>query len=274
MMIRSARLVWMSSLIVTLFLSSVSAQTWLGFAQADPQRQYAAVKKVMEGFVGGIADQDLSGEVALFGGYDLDHCASAWNYIGTWASKDDVVVPLATLALDASIWNGALRNLKYPIELWGSEMQGYESAQLADMRRSRGRRLEYRLNNRNAAFRKQLTARLDAYRKSHPSLAKVINEGACRSRMRGGEVPLRIETEPPGATVFLIPGFFYELCKAQNIDPDDTARCNRWREVITGRVSHVVGDYFYVVRWADGATRRGNLSVVDAVDDRVILRKL
>jgi hypothetical protein len=270
----SVRLVWMGGLIVTLLLSSVSAQTSSALVRLDPQRQYPAVKKVMEGFVGGIADQDLSGEVALFGGYDLDHCASAWNYIGTWASKDDLVVPLANLALDASIWNGALQSLKYPAELWQSQLRQYENAQLAEMRLSQGIALENRLNNRKAAFRKQLVSRLGTYQKLHPSVAKVINEGACRSTVRGGEVPLRIETEPPGATVYLIPGFFYELCRAQNIDPDDTARCNRWREVITGRVSHVAGDYLYVVRWADGSTRRGNLSVVDTVDGKVILRKL
>jgi hypothetical protein len=265
---------WASGLVVLLCWSSAAAQSSSALVRSDPQRQYPAIKKVMEGFVGGIADQDLRGEVDLFGGYDLDHCASAWNYIGTWASKDDLVVPLANLALDVTIWNGALRSLKYPVELWRSELRGYEGAQLAEMSRSQGAQLENRLSNRKAAFRRELAARLDGYRKSHPSALKVINEGACRSTMRGGEVPLRIETVPADARVFLIPSFFYELCRAQNIDPDDTARCNRWREVITGRVSHVAGDYFYVVRWADGSTRRGNLSVVDTIDDRVILRKL
>jgi hypothetical protein len=83
-----------------------------------------------------------------------------------------------------------------------------------------------------------------------------------------------IATEPLGAQVMFIPTFFYELCKAQRLDPDDTRRCNRWREAVDGRLSQVAGDYLYMARWPDGAIRRGTLSFTGMEDgQRVVLRK-
>jgi hypothetical protein len=127
---------------------------------------------------------------------------------------------------------------------------------------------------RRQAFMKELVGRLNAYRQSQPALGKVVHEGRCRQEITAGNINVRIETDPSGGSVFLIPTFFYDLCRAQNIDPDDTRRCNRWREAISGRTASVSGDYLYIVRWPDGASRRGKLSVVERDwDGGVILRK-
>jgi hypothetical protein len=170
-------------------------------------------------------------------------------------------------------WTGDLRRLKYLPDLWEPQLKEYEKSRLAEMRRSKGSQLVSRIENRKLTFMKQTTARLGSYQKTHPSLAKIDDAGSCRFIARGGEVPVSIETDPAGAKVLLIPSFFYELCRAQNIDSDDTVRCRRWREAISGRVSQVSGDYLYIVRWSDGATRRGKLSVMDAGGDTLVLRK-
>jgi hypothetical protein len=252
------------------------AQTSASLVQTDPQRNYAAIKKI-------ITDIDNAERAAYPAGFgtptelDLDHCASAAEYLGS-AAQGDKIVPLANLAVDATKWSRNLQLMKYPDQVWEPRLRSYETAQLGEMRRAQGRQLEDRLLGRRQTFMKQFAAQLSSYQRSHPTLGKVVNEGSCRrpndNYVRAGNRALEIATDPTGGSVFLIPTFFYELCRAQNIDPDDTARCNRWREAISGRQASVSGDYVYFVRWPDGATRRGKLSVVERdFGNSLVLRK-
>jgi hypothetical protein len=100
-----------------------------------------------------------------------------------------------------------------------------------------------------------LARQLNAYQRTHRILPPVIALGC-----GGGEIEVRIVAEPPNGTVFFIPVFFHEICRLQQIDPDDQNRCNRWREAIAGTPSMVAGDYVYLARWPDGVIRRGKLS--------------
>jgi hypothetical protein len=255
--------------------------------QNDPQRNYAAVKKIIVA----LDEAQRADEARRFGGgggggekptpyvptsFDLDHCESGSRYFGS-AAQDDKIAALADLAVDSKTWSSTLVLMKYPNQVWEPALRSYENAQLGEMRRAQGQQLQAGLQARKQAFMKQFASQLSSYQRSHPTLGNVVNEGACHRpsrEVRAGNVGLQISTDPMGGSVFLIPSFFYELCRAQNINPDDTVNCNRWREAISGRAASVAGDYVYFVRWPDGAMRRGKLSVVDReFGNVVVLRK-
>jgi hypothetical protein len=269
-MLNLTRLAPLAGLVVLLWSSAVTGQS-----QSNSQQQYLLVKTVIEGLTRRSADQGDGNRVDFtqIENYDLYQCESGASFIGAWASNEEIIPQLANLAFDVLSWTGDLRGLKYPPDLWEQQLREYEKSQLAEMRRSRDGQSDSRIHNRKLTFMKQIKTRLGAYQKLHPSLAKINDTGSCRFIVRSGEVPINIETDPAGAKVLLIPSFFYELCRAQNIDPDDTVRCRRWREALNGRVSQVSGDYLYVVQWSDGATRKGKLSVMDARGDTLVLRK-
>ena len=277
-------LAWLVGLCALLWGTPAAAQTSSSLVQTDPQRNYAAIKNIITAIDdaeraayaeqaarenGGQKVESLPPEIL-----DLDHCATASQYFGS-AAEGDKVVPLARLALDVTIWGRNLQLMKFPGQVWEPSLRNYETAQVGEMRRAQGRQLDARLQARRQGFMKEFATRLSSYQQSHPSLGRVVNDGSCHRYASAGNLSLRIETDPTGGSVFLIPTFFYELCRAQNIDPDDTQRCNRWREAISGRTASVSGDYLYVARWSDGATRRGKLSVIEQdVGGALVLRKL
>jgi hypothetical protein len=99
--------------------------------------------------------------------------------------------------------------------------------------------------------------RLNEYRKRAANkLPKIIVEGGgCGA----GGLTVRIATDPRGGQILIIPVFFYQLCKAQNLAPEDFKLCDRWREIPDGFNAEVSGDYNYIVRWSNGGRREGVL---------------
>jgi len=188
---------------------------------------------------------------------DLYHCRSGSEFVGDWGEKNELVVRMADLAFDVWSWTNELQ--PYPKSVWEPRLSAYESAEID--RLIRDANSNDSAGDRSQALAHALAADLnDATREQRATLPKVIVEGGCGA----GEFGVRIVTEPKGAQVLFIPSFFYELCRAQNVDPEDTTRCKRWREAIDGTVTQVAGDYSYVARWADGVTRRGKLRFTDA----------
>jgi hypothetical protein len=110
---------------------------------------------------------------------------------------------------------------------------------------------------------------LTSYRRSHRHARHVIL-GACVDAEAERAVPL--VTQPAASHVFVIPSFFYELCRVRKVDPEDTMRCAHWREVAS-RVVPMSGSYHYIAKWADGTTARGILDKEDASSDAITLRK-
>lgn len=109
---------------------------------------------------------------------------------------------------------------------------------------------------------------LAAYRRSHGNVLPV-EIGGCEG---AGERPIEVLTKPAATHVFIIPAFFYELCRVRRVDPDDTSRCAQWREVL-GRVVPVSGSYRYVAKWADGTTARGILDEDAVTSGAITLHK-
>ena len=255
-------------------VARAEAQTSSGLVSSDPRGQYPAIKQAMQQMYGRgspeirfmLERRSLDTNTPE---YDLYHCEYGAEYLGS-SGVGALMTDFANLAFDIVIWRNNLTKLGYPTEVVDPVLSEYETARLARALRSPRETID-RQKAAKDRFLNQFRAKLVAYRRSKPSLTPVVIEGGCGA----GEVNVRIGTEPGGAQVMVIPTFFYELCKAQRLDPEDTSRCNRWREAIDGRLSQVAGDYIYTAKWPDGATRRGTLSFTGMEDgQRVVLRKL
>jgi hypothetical protein len=100
---------------------------------------------------------------------------------------------------------------------------------------------------------------MSVYSRSHPALRGFVPEGGCG----GGGIAMTIEAVPQPARIFIIPSFYYEVCKAQGVNPNDMSGCDHWREIIGQSIDDISGEYHYLVRWHDGITRRGVLNADD-----------
>jgi hypothetical protein len=76
--------------------------------------------------------------------------------------------------------------------------------------------------------------------------------------------------KPADGQLFLIPIFLYKLCQVQHLSPADPKSCDRFKEVFSGGVSYVSGDYVYLARWADGVVRCGSLDINKFKSDSTI----
>jgi hypothetical protein len=259
-----------AAMVLVTGVPGASAQTSSSLMSSDPNGQYLAIKQAMQQMYGRGGPEIRSTFTLLDDppGYDLYHCANGAEFLGL-SGGDGRTSALANLAFDTVIWRNNLAKLGYPAEIVDPLLSEYETARLAAALRSPHETSDQQETARGR-FVERVRARLSDYRRSKPSLTPVVVEGGCGA----GEVNVSIATEPLGAQVMFIPTFFYELCKAQRLDPDDTRRCNRWREAVDGRLSQVAGDYLYMARWPDGAIRRGTLSFTGMEDgQRVVLRK-
>jgi hypothetical protein len=215
---------------------------------------------------------------------DLSHCGSnAGDLLGDWFADEPRTTLLTMLAFDMYVLRDGTK--PFPPGPWRQQIDDYERAELDRRLAARidvppGLPPEERLGAADAAikaitrdgyeaylaFLQNLADQLNALRGSRRDLPKVIVVGPCG----GGAVSVRIVTDPAGGQVLFIPTFFYELCRAQAIDPEDPAKCRRWREALSSTLTSVSGDYQFIARWADGAVRRGKLSITDNQDGRTI----
>jgi hypothetical protein len=157
----------------------------------------------------------------------------------------------------------ALLELGYPRSVWGATLAAFESREAA-----RARALGAGFATAHDAdhlydipfdgpFAKRIQAEVNAYQATHPSLHGLVFAGGCGA----DEISVKIVTTPVATQVFLIPTFYYELCRAEKVDPDNTTACDHWREVL-GPVAKIAGSYHYFARWV-GAVRRGILDDKD-----------
>ena len=251
------------------------------YSNAEARAKYASVLAVMQGFFDSESTQsdsankflressDAPGEQV----YDLHDCQPGSAYISGLYVKDDIkLAEYADLAYLTVVWRGHLKQLGYPEELWASDVDQFENSELDEIERSGGERetnfsawMDAR-NNAQQAFMQALATKLNDYRASNPSLVRIIVAGECG----GDSVDVGIITNPPGAQVLIIPTFFHELCRVENINPDDPAACDRWREPKAGRLEQVAGNYFYIAHWPDGTTGRGSINLDKINEDETV----
>lgn len=256
------------------FLLSVSAaaqQNLSTLLHTDVKGQYYAMKRVMQGFYD---HSVLKSEVERNSEpYDLYICDTGNEYTGSADDSTGTTDAISTLAVQIVLWRNDLRKLGYPEAVWRPILVEYENAELDLYTRSKTVTqavLDQSLKQYErsvAALGKALTA----YRlQSNPALRPVTQEGGCGA----GEQMVRVKVEPPNGRVFFIPVFFYELCRVQQINPNDVNQCDKWREAMDGQLTAVAGDYRYSARWPDGITREAMLTFDhQKMDPVVVIRK-
>ena len=258
---------WLLIVPFLLCCSHAFAQTSTGLFKSDLKAQYELSKQAMTALY-----QRLQPKLGVFENeYSLFQCSMAGNFLGTspdvsWAD-DRTMRATADLAYKVVWWSNDLRRLGYPANVWSDLLARFEAEQIALLARPGDWSAR---DQRDRAFLGRLAGALNAYRNTKPALPRAIVGEDCGA----GDVAVSIVTEPRGGKVLFTPGFYYELCRAQRLDPEDPARCNRWREALDGKLEYVAGDYYYIARWSDGAVRRGSLRI-DANDDgrTITLRK-
>ncbi len=239
-------------------LPSCIAQTSTSLIRTDPRGQYQAVKTAMQ---------------ALYDRYEKNTrfmnsiCNDIGDHLGHpeefWAKNDGRLVAIADLAYRVVYLRNDLSRLGYPAIVWREILSHYENDVLNQLDHSIS---DKKLLELKTLFFHQLSDALANYRDSHPDIGKEDLGGECGD----GDIEAKIVTQPRASQVLFTPSFYYELCKAQNIDPENTARCNRWREAIDGKVEYVAGDYHYIAKWSDGTTRRGTFRFGVNDDGKVI----
>ena len=264
------------------------AQVSSALVVADPKAQYYIIKRAMQQMYerGGL-HSNISRVAA--DGYDIVHCESGSDYFGEQPPADALFVALANLAADIVIWRNDFRRLAVPEAVWRPVLIEIEDTQLAfrlqegrlqEGRLQEGRLQEGRLQEgrapdgtdapserRYASQQRQLLSALNAYRaQSGGRRAPFQMEGGCGA----GDFNVTITAAPRTGRVFFIPVFFHELCKAQQLDPDDRGACNHWREAVDGTLAYVAGDYRYQAVWPDGATRSGPLSFTHLQEGQIV----
>jgi len=251
----------------------------LGAALAhDPVAQYASLKAVFAQMVDVRSEGPAPREARRAAGiHDLIDCKEGGSYLGG-VGDDASLVPIgdyADLAYQTASWTRRLQAMSYPQAAWGPLIDRFEKAQIARIQHEQDAAPAARpanaddqssdeqagddLRDAQDAFATNLAKTLNAYRRAHPSLhlPPLKAEGGCGAV----STVVNVRSQPAGAVVMFIPVFFYKLCQAEGINPDDTNRCDRWREMVDGVVADVSGDYDYVAHWADGAIRKGRLSL-------------
>jgi hypothetical protein len=202
----------------------------------------------------------------------LDNCRRGSDFVGDANPVAGDPVASVRFAADADLaynvvqWRRDLAAWGYPPKVWSTLVDRFETEQLAHIdgltsavaKPDDGDAADAE-TERYDTFVQTLVTAADAYRNAHPSarLPRVAGALGC-----GADTPtVNVRTQPAGAVVMFIPMFFYKLCQAQGMNPEDTVHCDRWREMIEGAVAAVQGDYAYLARWPDGAVRRGRLSL-------------
>lgn len=234
----------------------------LMLALVSPQLSYAQIKTAVAAVR---AQQPVRHADVMDGQYDIMDCGES-DYTGGSATLASEYAYIADKVL---IWQTDLPRIGYPRRVWAAPVARFESSGIFIANSVAPGKFFDVWDDRIDASRKALQKTLLAYRKTNPHAVAIANGLGCG----GGEVPVKLVTQPVATQVTIIPAFFYELCRVQRIDPNDTTRCAHWREV-SGPIVEVSGNYRYVARWHDGTVKRGILDVESAADSGTItLRK-
>lgn len=243
----------------------VKRQTSRQLVSSDPRGQYLVIKRTLSGLAPDPAEA-LEGEP-----YDLEDCKTGGDYLGV--SDDPAVLELANLAYVVVHLSKTLPKLGYPESVWSPLLVQFENEQLNLRLREIGR--PYNPDSPSSqhanTFKEKLVRLLNSYRaKRATELPTVFYQGDCGA----GDVSINFRTEPEGGRAMLIPVFFYELCKAQQYDPENRSQCTWWVDPPEGAPLAVSGDYFFRASWPDGVQRQGRTSFDAAQDGQTfIIRK-
>jgi hypothetical protein len=238
-----------ATLFVTPLITPPVVQTSKSLISNNPREQYLLIKRTLSkpGYLASIEIEDNT--------FDLGTCFTVFDPLDL--PDDDPTEGLYVLAIFVIRLRTALTEFGYPKSVWAPMLIQFEKEQLAILSSKRG----YRANVDAAsshlfAFDGKMVRKLNNYRKRK---ARHLPEADGVDGCGAGDLAINVSTDPADGRVIFIPVFFYELCEAQQIDPNDLAKCNRWRTPVDGMLFEVLGDYYYRASWPGGVVDRGRL---------------
>jgi hypothetical protein len=242
-------------LLLAVLFSTVSlalAQTSTSLINNNPIPSYQHFKAVFASK--SLSDRSWStGEVI-----PLISCTHAGEYIGYKYPESNAIYKIAELAFATTYIKQELEAWGYPETLWQRSLGEFEQSMLADARR-------FHLPEDGNAFTKSLAAFLNEYRLRHGNRLPEVNPGV--NGCGGGEIAIRLVAVPGSAHIQYINAIFYDLCRRQNIEPDDPSKCDHWSDYSdgprNGLGAQMAGKYKVRVIWTDGFVVTRNLNVDD-----------
>jgi hypothetical protein len=211
---------------------------------ADPSAQYVLIKTLLAPKPAIAALPAARGDPE---GYDLaGHCWATDYWLGDWAERAGLAGRLATLAMETLAWSRELERSGYPAAGLSQTIGRYEADMVAagatDAARERGL--------------KTISAELEALRRTTPGAVKTRITRGCGGLMPRA-VQLRYRTVPKDGRAWFVPKLLHEICRAQQLDSDDSTRCDYWMESKGDEPRHFVGETMWLARWPDGVIARG-----------------
>jgi hypothetical protein len=237
--------------------TAATGQTSKTLVSKDPRGQYFVIKRTLEGLVPE-PDSPLDDQ------YEINSCYSASEQLGV--PDTDPIVPLVDLAYEVIHIGKVMRKARYPESVWRAPLAEFENRQLTRRLEKAGYAYDPEEEGYVAARREFVRLANEYREEAGGDNPEIIDEGGCGA----GEVGIIIATRPEGGRVHLMPVFFYNLCKAQNVNPDDPAQCEHWLETVRGALTNVAGDYVYRAVWPDGAQRSGRVSFTNLEEGQTV----
>ena len=223
---------------------------------ADPSGQYVLIKTVV-GQTGGTGGRVIP--TAHPDGYDvLAYCWSPYNVLGDWAERSGLTGRMVVLAHETLAWARDLVRVGYPAEPLATAIGHYEAAMIASglTEAARQRAID------------ALRSELETIARGATGAAKTRKYGGCAGP--GSAVQLRYQTVPKEGRAWFIPRPLREICIAQQLDPDDSTRCDYWAAAKEAEPHFFVGEIAWLVRWPDATVARGNFDAKAVVDPGIV----
>lgn len=258
-------------LVCAIFSVVVPAQTSRKrFAQQSPISKYRMITAIARQWIAeenqleadetttqnGVSVDDTADGNSIPSDYYLFSCVVGYPVGEPWRSEDKQGKKLTNLAFVTATWRNDFKDMGILDSDMEAEISHFEKQTIRgwEAHAWRGSTL---LDKQTEQFRHELN-RMRSVKKNWPEFEMDDGCGA-------GDIDVKVGINPPSGQLFVISKFFFMLCKAQNIDPMNLAKCDRWNE-IHGSVSPLAGDYYYLAKWSDGSIRCGQLGVNEAAD--------
>jgi hypothetical protein len=237
--------------------SQAPAQKSTALVRADVMGQYQVIKRSFEKGAG--RQETLDPKES----YDLTNCFYTDPSIYT---KNGLTRELVGLAADAGYISITLDWAGYPRSLWKPLLDTYEREQLSLLASRRPMVKRYD-DGGTQRFGTLLLQQLQNYRERSatplPSIYWTSIDG-CGGAGRN----IKIKTSPSRGHVRLMPAFYYDLCKAQQIEADDPNKCDHGTEIADGEDMLVSGVYRYFAVWPNGLKKQGRQDF-DALSENI-----
>ena len=244
---KTAAIAVLACLAATGFVTTgAGAQTSSEKVHDNPAAQYVLVKTVTGQSLGILKARALPVEAE---GYNLlRYCWTPYNVLGEWGDRAGLTGEMVVRSLETLAWSRDLVRAGYPEKPTAEAIGRYEAA-LVEAKFA------------NAARVRALDAlrvELDGVRRQTPGAAVIHARYRCDQQATS--LGLNFSTAPAGGDVRFIPYVLRQICQTQQLDADDTARCDYWLPARPDGPMSFAEETVYSVRWLDGTVGGGSFN--------------